>query len=128
MAMSYIQKFSHMIRSLALFTLVIAALGCASQGDVQRLGPDTYLISSQVVFGPNKANNSRSKALRGAEEFCTKQGKQVLVDDYQSTGHAMSFTGDTSVRFKCLIQGDKDLKRPEYRQAPDIVIENRISQ
>jgi len=111
---------------LCIFASVIA-MGCASSNNVQKLGPDTFLISSQVMFGPNKANSARAAALRGAEDFCLKQDKEVLVDEYKSTGHAMSLTGDTQVRFKCLNKGDPDLKRPDFRQTPDLVIENRIS-
>lgn len=117
-----------MIKLIFLVFLGILLMGCAASPDVQKLGPDTFLISSQVMFGPNKANSARAEALRSAEEFCLKQGKEVLVDEYRSTGHAMSLTGDSQVRFKCLDKGDRDLKRPTFRQTPDLVIENRITQ
>jgi hypothetical protein len=105
--------------------LVISA--CSSSSGILKLGPDTYTINTQVVFGPNKASESRAAALKEAEQFCTTQGRELLVDGYTTTGHAMAFTGDSEVRFKCLQNADTDLKRPSYQSAPNTTIEIRKS-
>ena len=107
---------------VALFTTLLT--GCSSSG-VQKLGPDTYTISTQVVFGPNKATSARANALAAANEFCVNQGKELMVDTYNTTGHAMSVTGDSEVRFRCLNQGDAELRRPRFEAQPNFILENR---
>lgn len=108
-----------------LLLTAIALAACSSTSGVQRLGPDTYLLSTQVMFGPNKAGSSRTAALAQAGEYCAQQGKEILVDDFKTAGHAMSVTGDTQLTFKCLNKGDPDLRRPTYTQPATIVIEDR---
>ena len=112
----------HKLLSLSLLFLVTA---CATSSGVQRLGPDTFVVSSQVMFGPGKASSARASALAEAEAFCAKLGKEVLVDEYKTAGHAMSLTGDSEVRFKCLARGDEDLKRPSFQPNPNVIIEDR---
>jgi hypothetical protein len=109
------------------FTFLVTAglAACASSGGVLKLGPDTYMVSSQVLFGPGKATSARAAALIEADKFCTSQGKEVLVDSFSTTGHAMSITGDSEVRFKCLRAGDTDLQRPKFESQPNLVIETR---
>lgn len=109
------------------FTLLaIATLAaCASSGGVLKLGPDTYMVSSQVLFGPGKATSARAAALTEADNFCTNLGREVVVDAFNTTGHAMSLTGDSEVRFKCLLAGDTDLRRPKFESQPNLVIETR---
>jgi hypothetical protein len=106
--------------------LIMAILvGCGSSGSVQKLGPDTYTVRSQVVFGPGKATEAQANALTVANNFCASQGKEVVVDSYNTMGHAMSVTGDSEVRFKCLVKGDADLRRPRFEAQPNLIIENR---
>lgn len=108
----------------SIFAICLATLaGCASTSGVQKIGPDTFLISTQVVLGPNKANSSRAAALTEAAQFCEKSGKELLVDNFSTTGQAMSLTGDSQVTFKCLARSDPDLKRPVYTPPPSTVIE-----
>ena len=112
---------------LTLITILLMSLvGCgATSGGVQKLGPDTYTVSSQVMFGPGKASASRAAALSEAERFCEGQGKEVLVDGYSTQGHSMSLTGDSEVRFKCLPRNDRDLRRPNIQTAPTVLIQDQ---
>lgn len=109
-----------------VFVSSVALMGCAATSTgVQKLGPDTYTVSSQVVLGPGKANAARAAALKEAEQFCATLNKELVVDGYSTSGSAMSVTGDSEVRFKCLARGDRDLQRPNMQLTPNMVIEDR---
>jgi putative hemolysin len=112
------------MRAAISLVVVLALSACATSSGVQKLGPDTYVVSSQVMFGPGKASSARAAALNEAQQFCANLGRELLVDDYSTKGNAMTVTGDSEVRFKCLPQDDAALKRPTYKPAPSIVIED----
>ena len=96
--------------------LSVALIACATSGGISKLGPDTYVVSSQVLLGPGKGATARQAALKEAGDFCQTQGREVLVDDYTSTGGPNTLTGDAEVRFRCLAKDDPDLKRPAFQQ------------
>lgn len=90
-----------------------------------KLGPDTYVVSSQVLLGPGKGATAREAAFREAGAFCEKQGKEILVDDYTMTGGPNTLTGDADVRFRCLAKDDPDLKRPTFQPTQKVITEQK---
>lgn len=105
----------------ATFGAALALAGCAFPTDVLPIGPDTYSVSSR---SPQGAGESRASALKVAGQFCTKLGKNILVRDVSFTGGGFDqFSVD--LIFRCLSEGDPELKRPNLETRPDVVIQNR---
>lgn len=106
---------------LIIFTPILSS--CASSSGVLPLGPDTYTISAGgVLTGSISGNDTKAKqkALKEANQFCSKKGKYILVTNInmQSTG----FGSTSDITFKCLNKDDPEYKRPRYEKAPDIKV------
>lgn len=99
---------------------------CASNSGVLQLGPDTYTVTgSGVGSGSISGNdiNAKRNALKEANAYCTKIGRNILVTN---TGMQSTVYGSTSdITFKCLDSEDSEYKRPSYRKEADITIENK---
>lgn len=108
-----------------LAVTVVALAGCATSGGVSKLGPETYVVSSQVMFGPSKGAAAREAALKEAAQFCEQHSREILVDDYTSTGGANTLTGDAEVRFRCLAKDDPALRAPMYPPTNKLLIDEK---
>ena len=113
-------------RVLLLVAATWLLVACASSSGVLQMGPDTYTVSVGVsATGSISGNDARAKkkALTEANEFCSKKGKQILV---QNTGMSSTGHGSTSeVIFQCLESSDPAMQvRPQYQKAPDVKIES----
>ena len=104
--------------------LVFSTLsGCGSTGGVMKLGPDTYTVTASKHNFAGGAPSAQSNALEMANAYCDGIGKEVLVKNTTSGFDRPMYT--YSVTFQCLNKGDASLVSPNYKQAPNVVIENK---
>lgn len=105
---------------------VAAFLGaCAQSSGVLKMGPDTYTVSSAAAPARGGYSEARKIALAEANQYCSSQGKEILVTNVNTATINAFGAGSADITFRCLSKGDPELARPEYRQAPDTVIEDR---
>jgi hypothetical protein len=52
-------------------------------------------------------------------------GKEILVTNIGTATTNVYGAGSADITFRCLSKGDPELQRPDYRKAPDTVIEDR---
>ena len=99
--------------------------GCAMSSGVLKMGPGTYTISATAA--PPRGGHSKAMeiALTEANQYCTQMGKEILVMNTQTVASAPFRGGSMEVTFRCLDKDDPELQRPEYRQTPNVVIEDR---
>jgi hypothetical protein len=94
----------------ALANLLLMA--CATSSGVQKLGPDTFTVSSAAA--PARGGEARRIALDEANEYCAQEAKEILVMNiHTSTTNAFG-AGSADVTFRCLTKGDSELRRPDY--------------
>ena len=113
--------------SASLSTAIMLA-GCASSTGVLPVGPDTYSITTGASSARGGMAGARGTALKEAGEYCAKAGKQILVQDISaSSSFASGFdiSQNSNVIFRCLSDGDPELKRPNLEARPDVVIQDR---
>lgn len=110
---------------LVVVSFCLLFVACATSSGVQRLGPDTFSVSSAAAPARGGYSEARRIALDDANEYCTKIGKEILVLNIGTATTNVYGAGSADVTFRCLSKGDPELQRPEYRQAPDTVIEDR---
>ena len=94
--------------------------GCAAPSGVLPIGPDTYsitLFSNQL--------SARGPALKEAGDYCTQLGKKILVLNIDDKKVPVGTPGNTDIVFRCLSEGDPELKRPNLEARPDVVIQDR---
>ena len=108
--------------SLGLLTISTLA-ACGSTGGVMKLGPDTYTVTASKHNFAGGAPSAQSNALEMANAYCEGIGREVLVKNTTAGFDRPMYT--YSVTFQCLNKGDASLVRPVYKQAPNVVIENR---
>lgn len=106
------------MKKIALFA-VLALTGCAQSTGAMKMGPDAYSVAADALG----ASNARQVAMLEANAKCQSMGKEILVTNTSSGKDRARSVYE--VTFKCLVEGDPDLLRPQYESAPDIVIENR---
>lgn len=83
---------------LAAVALVLSA--CASSSGVFQVAPDTYRITTTAITSFGGAGTARASAIRSANEYCARQGKQALVLEAEM---ASQFTqGSSDVTFRCV--------------------------
>lgn len=92
---------------------------------VQKIGPETYMVSAVAAPVRGGVSGAQTVALADANRYCAEQGKEIMVAN--TAGGAMNGfgAGQANITFRCLEQGDRDLRRPNLRAAPDVVIEDR---
>lgn len=107
-------------------TAILAMLaGCAQSSGVLNMGPDTYTTSVHAAPARGGVPGARQIALTEAGDHCRAMGREILVTNISSGRSAHLPGGTVDVTFRCLAKGDPDLQRPDYRRAPDTVIEDR---
>lgn len=84
-----------------LILLGVAFLaGCATDTGALHMGPDSYLISRHAGSAFSGYSGLRSTAIKEANQYCTKHGKEALITktiQYNSGGYP---TAD--VYFRCI--------------------------
>jgi hypothetical protein len=111
------------MRLLAASAAAILA-GCASSSGVMKVGPDTFTISASAVHAAGGSVGARASAYREADAHCRGMGREVLVTNDRTTRDAWN-QGVSEVVFRCLAAGDPELRRPDYRPTPDVVIQDQ---
>ncbi len=107
-----------------LLCLVVGSIstGCGSTGGVIPMGPDTFNVTASKHYTSGGAE-AQSNALIAANAHCAELGKEILVKN-TSSSYAAPFY-NFSVTFRCLGKNDPELARPDIRNTPDVVIEDR---
>ncbi len=92
-----------------LAAVTVAAASCTERGDVERTGPDTYLVTENYSRG--LFDDARNRAVIKAGEYCYRTYRRPLVQQVSqgsTTGHG---AGSAKVTFRCLYRGDPELRR-----------------
>ena len=111
------------ISAVASFGLIVVA--CASSSGIQRLGPDTFTVSTAAAPARGGKSGAKKMALEEANRYCTRMNKEILVTSIRAETTNYAGAGTSDITLQCLAKGDPDLQRPEYRRAPDTIIEDR---
>ena len=103
--------------------VVLSTSGCGSTGGVMPMGPDTFAVTASKHNMSGGAPDAESNALSSAYAHCASLGKEMLVKNVSKSFERPFY--NHSITFQCLSKNDPALVRPDYRNTPDVVIENR---
>ncbi len=98
---------------------IVFLAGCAQSSGVNQVGPDTFSVSAVAAPARGSSAAAEGIALSEARTFCQKRGAEILV---LTTGRDFDSFRAT---FRCLNAGDTELRRPDVRPAPNVIIERR---
>jgi hypothetical protein len=107
-----------MTKLIPVLLLTTSLAACASSGAMP-VGPDTYVITSRAPPVAGGSMTAETNAISEANAYCQGLGRQMVMMSDQNGGV------QSRISFRCLAPGDPELKRPNLKPAPNIVIENR---
>lgn len=116
-----------MRRGFILASLVNAALlsACASTAEPVPMGKDTYMLANTGAWSWSSGSELKGELFRQADAFCRSQGKNLMpVSTNEKDANFQQFA-HSELQFRCLADGDPELRRPTMEQAPNVVIENK---
>jgi hypothetical protein len=107
---------------IILFAAVLPLFlsGCAANSGVAPLGADTFVVSRQAATGFSGSGNLKGEALTEASQYCTGQGKSVLVTNTKEAAppYVMGNFPKAEVEFMCLNPSDPRLAPPPIQTRP----------
>src|SRR5450759_285254 len=107
-----------------VFIAAAAILSACAHSGVVSIGSDTYMIANSE-WGFTSGGVQKAKVMKEASDYCNSIGKQMLPISTSQNDVAWGKTPAAEVQFRCLSQGDPELKRPTLEPIPATVIENR---
>lgn len=117
-------KMKMKIKKITPLILVVLLAGCTSSGPVP-MGKDTFMITKQSPTGFHSGGSVKADIFREANEYCVSQGLQFQPISNKSKDGIVGFAfANAEVTFRCLADGDSEIKRPV--PVPDVIIEKRF--
>jgi hypothetical protein len=86
------------------------------------MGPDTYMVSDDGGWA--SGTSMRGPLYQNADAFCLNQQKQMLPINISSEDSDFGKYASAELDFRCLAVGDPELRRPNMKPVPNILIEN----
>jgi hypothetical protein len=112
-----------MIRIVLVFTLSSLLTACGGVSEVVKTGKDTYMVASSDTTIGSGGGNLKVKLYKAASKFCEDQSKVLMPVSTSSIDWAIGRPASAELVFRCLLEGDPDLQRPEMKPVPNIVIQ-----
>lgn len=112
------------MRSTLLVLLAPVLAACAMSQGVQKMGPDTYMVSAIAAPIRGGASGAELQAVADANTHCAAMGKEIMVTNTSSSDLNRVGAGQATVTFRCLATGDRDLRRPNYEAVPTAIIKD----
>jgi hypothetical protein len=113
------------MRNLLCLLIAAVSAGCVTLTEPVQMGKDTYMLTTHARGGFNSDGALMTQAIAKAGDFCASKGLQVFVQSKQQKGVQGWTPQDNQIIFLCLKENDPRYQSPNYRPAPDLVIENR---
>jgi predicted small secreted protein len=111
------REFDWVMKKIILLPLALCCVlisGCTTSSGVVAVGPDTYMIS-RTQWGFRGPGLVKAAAIKEADAYCKKHGKEILVIKTVESGVKFGSEPAAQVYFKAL-----DLNDPELKQPPPI--------
>jgi hypothetical protein len=84
------------------------------------VGKDTY--STSATAGAAFVSKAREEAFEAAKKHCASLGKEFMLVSETRSGDPIA---TVIITFRALDKNDPEYKRPNVRQSPAVVIEDR---
>jgi hypothetical protein len=88
------------LKHVILLAVAAAVTGCVSASEVQPIGNGRFMITGRASGGLN-AEKETTQATKDANAYCAKLGKQMVLQNVDTTGNAAVFGENVSLTFTC---------------------------
>jgi hypothetical protein len=111
------------MRFLLPVGVAVLMTGCATSSPIP-LGEDTYMLSNTGAWSWSSGAGLKGDLYIQADAYCRSHGRKLMPLHADSNNGSYSEFAHAEVQFRCLAEGDPNLKPP--KPAPNVIIENRI--
>lgn len=112
------------VRMVACIALIFFITGCVSTSSPLEMGRDTYSVSA-TADGFRDAASARQSAFESGRKLCASQGKRFMFVNEKVSKTRMDIDTTVDIVFRCLNENDPEYTRPNIKQAPNVLIEDR---
>lgn len=108
-----------------LLVALVVGLGftaCASTGPVS-MGKDTYMLAKPGGFLTVAGGEVKADLFREADQYCRGQNKHLMPISSSARDAGVAQYASAEIQFRCLAEGDPELRRPNMEPLPDVRIE-----
>lgn len=114
------------MKNIKYIAFALFLSGCASSGVVS-VGQDTFMVAKQSSTGFHSASSVKAEIFAEANTYCLGKGKAIQpVSDQGVDGVPGRSFASAELVFRCLENGDSDLKRPTRKPVANVRIEQTI--
>ena len=108
-------------------TLLTALLitGCVQTAGVVTIGNNTFSTSALATPMAGGTFKAQKTAMDSATKHCESMNKKPLITSASKSVINRYGDGTSEIVFKCLDANSKEFENPEYKTAPESVIEIR---
>jgi len=109
---------------MGIMAISIFVGGCTNPGLVP-MGRDTYMLSRPGGFFTVADGEVKSELYREANEYCRRENRYLMPLSSSSRDAAVAQYASAEIQFRCLAEGDPELRRPDMEPVPNVSMEMR---
>lgn len=87
---------------LTALSVVTMLSGCATSSGVNKLGPDTYTVSTSASLARGGISGAKGLAFAEAEKKCAELGREIFVVNFTTSPSHFSYGGNAEIIFNCV--------------------------
>jgi hypothetical protein len=106
-----------------VLSLTLLLASCGGVSEVAKIGKDTYLVASSDTTIGAGGGNLKVKLYKEAGKYCAGQNKILTPVNSSSIDWAIGRPASAELTFRCLLESDPELQRPDMKFAPNTSIE-----
>ena len=103
--------------------MLSACATSSGTGDITPIGKDTYMLARPGGFFTLSGGEVKAQLYRDANNYCKSIGRNLMPVSSSSVDSAPYKYANAELQFRCLADGDPDLRRPTMVNKPDVTVE-----
>jgi|GEM_PF-3358287 hypothetical protein len=96
----YMLSFYKNTVPILIFSGLLA--GCTSTGDIQKIAPNVFQVSTAACPACGGTSKSMELALQKANSHCAAKNQDIVVNHYENESLNLAGAGGTSLEFRCI--------------------------
>lgn len=113
------------MNKIIISVVSIGITACAYNSGVVPMGKDTYMLSNTSTTAYASGTQMLAKLYQQAAIYCGERNLTVQPIRETSKDGAPYQKANAMLQFRCLADGDHELRRPTMENTPDVIIQGR---
>ena len=96
--------------------LFLFLVSCTTISEIVPVGKDTYMLTASDKWSGAEL---KAELFKMANVYCLNQNKELMPVRSSSTPNTVQSRASAEVVFRCLLAGDPELKRPDFKESTE---------